>query len=1088
MVFSKETSTDNSPAQILKHLQEKSSEPVYKRGLQYYRRRKVLRYEEFKDKTGLEALVIGSEPQPYKVELKLKESGDFDVACTCPYFEDICKHSVAVILNYLSKLNPGLRFELNENDRLHDNQNEKAPKVKDFFEENLDLNDCTSINKIDLGVLILEKPLAFILGLIPNETMGKINILKIPQDTSNHFASEKLIPNLIQYLLALPQTTKGNAGGHRIPRGEEGSILKYARYCTNLININNNQKFNFANEEIIPKVLVAENENGEISLKLKAFIKDNENQEIELSTPLYLLGNISYVLSEQTFYNGDFSALQKLFPFIDSFGQLNVRLDLVPKFLATDLPNISKKLPVLYDETLAPFPRAVNDNPNVMIKLSEKANLGSTNINDFKKSLDLNLAFKYQDVILASKDETGSSEIESYTRTIAENGRSVWVKRHWELENQVRRFLLNLQPKDIIVDRFIYVGESAFDVLFHLNGAQCQDWEISGNENLEFYHLRKNEAEIQAKINLKEGQYKFNFEIQCKSENNILTLASIIDSVIRNKKYVKINEGEYVRIPINNLMSLLKLIGPKGDNLRPLYQAPLIVYALESNEVSYETDSRFKEFLVHMQNFTSQKPLELSQNFVGTLREYQNGGCNWLDFLRQYGLAGILADDMGLGKTIQALAMLQVHHETGKRQPSLIVCPTSVIYNWLAEAQKFTPNLSFAMFLGRDRNELLNRIKRRNSGKPDLIFTTYGIIRRDYEILKEISFDFLVLDEAQNIKNPESLGAIAVKSLTANHRLALSGTPVENRLKELWSLFDFLMPEFLGTYKEFNEQYERPIEIGIESASMRLRKMVHPFILRRLKSQVEKELPDKTDIINLCEMDDDQRSLYLEILSECKQKLFNEIATRGIGASKLSVLAALLRLRQVCCDPRLLKNMKDSQNLVSSVKLGALIDMIEEITDEGHKILVFSQFVEMLTLIRKEFEKKGWRYEYLDGQVPPKERLKRVNKFNQDKNIPVFLISLKAGGTGLNLTGADYVIHYDPWWNPAVENQATDRAHRIGQTKHVFNYKLITKGTVEEKILVLQQKKKDLADLIINSDEGIAKELTKDDLEFLFSY
>ncbi len=272
----------------------------------------------------------------------------------------------------------------------------------------------------------------------------------------------------------------------------------------------------------------------------------------------------------------------------------------------------------------------------------------------------------------------------------------------------------------------------------------------------------------------------------------------------------------------------------------------------------------------------------------------------------------------------------------------------------------------------------------------------------------------------------------------------------------------------------------------MDGAGQKLRKIVHPFILRRLKSQVETELPDRTDIIQLCELEEDQRSLYLDVLDECRQKVFSEIASRGMSRSQISVLAALLRLRQVCCDPRLLKDREGEPP--GSAKLNSLLAMMYEIVDEGHKILVFSQFVSMLSLIREELDKAGTVYEYLDGQTPAQERLEKVNRFNADAKIPIFLISLKAGGTGLNLTGADYVIHYDPWWNPAVENQATDRAHRIGQTRHVFNYKLITRGTVEEKILALQRKKKELADLVIGGDESVAKELTKEDLEFLFSF
>lgn len=538
------------------------------------------------------------------------------------------------------------------------------------------------------------------------------------------------------------------------------------------------------------------------------------------------------------------------------------------------------------------------------------------------------------------------------------------------------------------------------------------------------------------------------------------------------------------------------------------------------HNVKIQTDAGFSKFVEKIYNFGSLPALTINKDFSGSLREYQQEGCNWLSFLREYGLAGILADDMGLGKTIQTLALLLTHHKYKnggtKRAPSLVVAPTSVVYNWLSEAEKFTPSVSTALFLGRDRNEILSRLSPDNPRCPDVVFTTYGIIRRDYDTLKKHQFEFLVLDEAQNIKNPDSVGAVGCKSLNAFHRLALSGTPVENRLKELWSLFDFLMPEFLGAYKDFNETYERPIEAGLEGAGQKLRKIVSPFILRRLKSQVEKELPDRTDIVNLCELEDDQRALYLDVLDECRQKVFSEIASHGIGRSQISVLTALLRLRQVCCDPRLVKNPPQSSlktervagvskangkngdngnasngnsTTLGSAKLTALLAMIGEIVEEGHKILVFSQFVEMLSIIEKELQAAGYTYEYIDGQVPAKERLDRVNRFNADPSIPIFLISLKAGGTGLNLTGADYVIHYDPWWNPAVENQATDRAHRIGQTRHVFNYKLITRGTVEEKIIALQKKKKELAELVIGAgDESIAKELTKEDLEFLFSF
>jgi SNF2 family DNA or RNA helicase len=750
---------------------------------------------------------------------------------------------------------------------------------------------------------------------------------------------------------------------------------------------------------------------------------------------------------------------------------------------------------VRLDESSAPFPIAVTEPPRVVIRVCErKAPNQAVGATGLITNLEVSLGFGYGELLLPSRDETSAVESELYTRTISDTGQSVWVKRLWEQENQVRRFLSNLQPQRTIADRFLFVEEAALDALYYLSSEQCAEWDISGIDVLKNYVVRKELLSLKANLSLKRESFKFDFDLSAFSGQDAVPFASVVESLFRNRNYVRLENGDYARINANSLLSLLKAIGQSKDTCRPLYQALPITHALDTHEVEVDADEGFREFLHRIHNFRELEGMAVHPDFKGELREYQKEGLNWLSFLREYGLAGILADDMGLGKTIQALALLLSHHKEHKRLPSLVVAPTSVVYNWLSEAERFTPTLKTALFLGRDRGELLNTLQKEGSKKPDVVFTTYGIIRRDYETLRNIQFEFLILDEAQNIKNPDSVGAIASKALKSFHRLALSGTPVENRLKELWSLFDFLMPDFLGNYKDFNETFERPIEAGLDGAGQKLRKIVHPFILRRLKSQVEKELPDRTDIVQLCELEDDQRSLYLDVLDECRQTVFSEIASRGIKRSQLSVLAALLRLRQVCCDPRLLRSRDGEEptvekvDLPGSAKLSALTAMISEIIDEGHKILVFSSFVKMLTLIRRELETAGLVYEYLDGQTPAQERLEKVNRFNADADIPIFLISLKAGGTGLNLTGADYVIHYDPWWNPAVENQATDRAHRIGQTRHVFNYKLITRGTVEEKILALQRKKKELADLIIGGDEAVAKELTKEDLEFLFSF
>lgn len=1065
-------------------VQEASSEPVYRRGVQYYRRKKVLKYEEDDAGSRIEALVIGSEPQPYKVIVSIETEEKFKAECSCPYFEEVCKHSVAVLLTHIARANPGIRFDLADNDRPREGQNqEKAPKARELLDDPRNATLDPENNRYTLGVLVLEKPLALIVGTVPHEPQGKANILKVPPEILNVLDQESKIYKLAKYLTMLPQTTKGMAGGHRIPRGEEGVVIGHLSLCAALVNTADMKPMKFSGTPLKPRVVLAETESGELMLRLEAL--DGEGNPVP--HPVFFLGQVCWVLSENTFHAIDLSAIHKLFQFLDAHGQMTVKLEAVPKFLAVDLPILMKRMDVRLDEASAPFPVAITEPPTVVIKLSERKSLAGSGPSANLPSLELSLGFRYGTLVLPSRDETSAVESELYTRTISDSGQSVWVKRLWEPENQVRRFLTNLQPQRTIADRFFFVEESALDTLYYLSSEQCADWDVTGWDNLKTYKVRKDPLSLKARLSLKRDSFKFDFDLICHSQGEPVPFGSVIECLFRNRNYLKLDGNEHVRLPMTTLLSLLKSIGQSKDTSRPLYQALPITHALEAHDIEIDADPGFKEFLHKIHNFKELEPVQVHPDFRGELREYQKEGCNWLSFLREYGLAGILADDMGLGKTIQALALLLAHHKKGKRAPSLVVAPTSVVYNWLSEAEKFTPTLTTALFLGRDRGELLKAMEKDTGKKPDVVFTTYGIIRRDYETLKNIQLEYLILDEAQNIKNPESVGAIASKSLKSFHRLALSGTPVENRLKELWSLFDFLMPDFLSSYRDFNEIFERPIEAGVDGAGQKLRKIVHPFILRRLKSQVEKELPDKTDIINLCELEDDQRSLYLDVLDECRQKVFNEIASRGIKRSQISVLAALLRLRQVCCDPRLLKNRENGDAPASS-KLTALLAMISEIVDEGHKILVFSQFVEMLTLIRAELEKEGYQYAYIDGQTPAKERLERVNHFNADPTLPIFLISLKAGGTGLNLTGADYVIHYDPWWNPAVENQATDRAHRIGQTRHVFNYKLITRGTVEEKILALQKKKKELAELVMGGDENVAKELTKEDLEFLFSF
>ncbi|MEA3186280.1 MAG: hypothetical protein QOD99_110 [Chthoniobacter sp.] len=453
------------------------------------------------------------------------------------------------------------------------------------------------------------------------------------------------------------------------------------------------------------------------------------------------------------------------------------------------------------------------------------------------------------------------------------------------------------------------------------------------------------------------------------------------------------------------------------------------------------------------------------------LRNYQKDGVYWMHFLARNGLGGILADEMGLGKTVQALAFIRM-----ARTPALIVCPSSLVYNWEREAARFAPELRCLSIVGPDRAALFLRIQ-----ESDLIITSYALLRRDLEQYRRSEFSTVVLDEAQHIKNPDTQNFQAAMGLRARTRFVLTGTPMENSVRDLWSIMEFLLPNYLGKRADFRERYEQPIQGGDRAAGERLTRRIRPFMLRRLKKTVATELPDKLEQVAYCELTAEQRGVYAELLNESRKQISDATGETNAGRKKLLMLTALLRLRQACCDLRLLKMPGIKQ---PSAKLELLDELLREAIDGGHRVLIFSQFVTMLQLIRDRLIESTVPFCYLDGAT--KKRGEEVDRFQASDEIPVFLISLKAGGTGLNLTRADTVIHFDPWWNPAVEAQATDRAHRIGQQSVVTSYKLITKGTVEEKILALQRRKRELIDATVESEEPMMSGLGMDEIEALF--
>lgn len=497
----------------------------------------------------------------------------------------------------------------------------------------------------------------------------------------------------------------------------------------------------------------------------------------------------------------------------------------------------------------------------------------------------------------------------------------------------------------------------------------------------------------------------------------------------------------------------------------------------ESGMKFFERNPALKD-LIHDIQDPAETEYKIPKTIKGTLRDYQKFGFKWLKTLSVYGLGGILADDMGLGKTLQVITLLQYEKQLSGFCPSIVVVPTSLIYNWCSEVQKFAPELTITAVVG-NKAERQNLI---NSGlNSDILVTSYALIRRDVDEYKSFSFRYCILDEAQHIKNPSSQAARAVKQLVSNHRLALTGTPMENNLSELWSVFDFILPGYLRSHSKFVEKYEVPISKGDNSVLSSLSKQIKPFILRRLKQDVLKELPEKIEHVIEAELTDEQKKLYVAYLEQAKGDIFKEINEKGFEKSQIKILSVLTRLRQLCCHPALFVENYEGD----SGKLLLLKEIVEESLVAGHRILLFSQFTSMLAIIKAWLTEAEVEFLYLDGSTPAEERIRLVRGFNNGEG-KIFLLSLKSGGIGLNLTGADTVIHYDPWWNPAVEDQATDRAYRIGQTKTVHVMKLVTHGTIEEKILGLKDRKKQLVDAVIQSGETLITKMNQQELTELF--
>ena len=792
-------------------------------------------------------------------------------------------------------------------------------------------------------------------------------------------------------------------------------------------------------------------------------------QRMELSTPLFVTPTLVFANGQVSRLN-DFGAFAWI-TFLRDQGALTVPIEKGDELIQRihEFPGVPKlNLP----EELEYQPVSVVPKPRLKFAKDHRPWQSDR--------VGAELSFDYDGLVVAAKNGQ---------KVLFQTDRRVMIMRDRSAEKAAEDQLKSIG----FAEHYAYYGEppklslSASRMPIVVRKLVNEGWHVEGEGNV-YRQARELDISVSSGIDWFELHGTIDFgDVKAG-------LPQLIAALKRGDDSILLGDGTFGLLPEEWLKKYGLLAGlgsTKDDHIRFKRSQVGLLDVLLSSQPGTSFDKAYSRARDELQKFNRVSAADPPPSFNGKLREYQRYGLGWLKFLQQFGFGGCLADDMGLGKTVQVLALLEsrrikrarsLKKEAGKAPsnsrlaPSLVVVPRSLVFNWIQEAAKFTPKLRVLDHTGMGRLKTSDHFD-----DYDLVVTTYGTLRRDAIQFKDTNFDYVILDEAQAIKNAKTESAKAVRLLQGDYRLAMSGTPIENHLGELWSLFEFLNPGLLGSASVFklNTQAARNPD---EQTRALLSRALRPFILRRTKQQVARDLPAKTEQTIYCEMEPVQRKLYDELRDHYRRSLLGLIDREGIKKSKIQILEALLRLRQAACHPALIDK---TRSLETSAKLQVLLPQLEEVLEEGHKALVFSQFTSFLAIVRERLEREERLYEYLDGQT--RDRAARVQRFQEEPECKLFLISLKAGGLGLNLTSAEYVFLLDPWWNPAVEAQAIDRAHRIGQTRQVFAYRLIARDTVEEKVLLLQETKRDLADAIINADNSLIRNLAREDLELLLS-
>ncbi|WP_442263474.1 DEAD/DEAH box helicase [Tissierella sp.] len=1047
---------------------------TYFKGDDYYKQKKVKNVRTTFNYNYFVADVYGN--KTYKTEVRFNIDGYIkDSKCNCKAYKEYdgdCKHIVALLIYIKNFQKEEEKTQGNIKNILQFYEEIEENKEEINLEINYEWNEYSSNINLRIGMdrLYVVRKISDFISQVSNDEIIEFG-KKFTYNPQYHSFNDKDL-ELINFLTILYENYDMNRVSY-YKRGYESTfsgknIILSSKTLEKFLDLMIGRSFNIdINGHKLTDIEVVE---GKIDLKFKI---EEEGKDLLVSLVeeellLPLNDDCRYILYKDTVYKLPVYQSKILSPIINEIKDkdiksIRVEESLKEVFVSEILLNIKKHTDLTIDEKVKDS--IYNEELESIIYFDRKGEL-----------IHGKVEFNY-----------GNIKINPFSSMKKqENDKEQILLRDMEKE---RNILALLEKGDFKVEDGGFYLEDEEEIFDFINDVipKLQNYsEIYYTDGFKDIQLIEEDSFSGAvKIDKDIDMLEFDFNIE---GIDILELGDVFSSLKEKKKYYKLKSGAFLSLEnkeLNNVFEMMDYLDVDIEEFNygklelPKYRTMYLDKFLEDRDIKFiKKNTDFKKLVMDIKE-PDDIEYKLPKSLNAELRDYQKFGFKWIKSLSNYGFGGILADEMGLGKTVQMIAFLLSDKEEKGHGVNLIVVPTSLVYNWEDEINRFAPDLS-TIIIGGTKSHRTDLIK--ICEQYDVVVTSYPLIRKDVDDYKDIDFRCVVLDEAQHIKNKGSLSAKSVKKIKAKNYFALTGTPMENSLAELWSIFDFLMPGYLLTSKKFTEKFERPIAKENDNKKLKeLNNHIKPFILRRLKKEVLKELPDKIEQKISVDMTIEQKRMYLTYLQAIKGNLGEEISQKGYNKSHIKILAGLTRLRQLSCDPSVF--LEDYNG--GSGKLNFLEEIVSEAISSGHRILIFSQFTTMLSEIRKRLEKIDIDMMYLDGQTPMKKRGKLVKDFNKGQS-DVFLISLKAGGTGLNLTSADMVIHFDPWWNPAVEDQATDRAHRIGQENKVQVIKLITKGTIEEKIFKLQEKKKEMIDKVIKEGETLISKLSEEEIMSLF--